>query len=89
VITLFILGYILANADFNITKKVIAGAAIFASGIIINEIFLMTQGVAALDYTNIPFINELLLVAALIMFAGLLLLLLSLKEKSKADFNHK
>jgi hypothetical protein len=83
VITLFLLGYILSSSAFVINKKLAGGAGIFACGIIINEIFLMTQGVAALNYTNIPFINELLLIAAIIMFSGLLLLIISLKEKKQ------
>jgi len=88
VITLFLVGYILANYIVTINKYTLAGAIIFTCGIIINEIFLMTQGVAALYYTNIPFINEALLVAALIMFTGLLLLLISQKKNSKPDLNH-
>ncbi|MGG9960020.1 hypothetical protein [Ferruginibacter sp. SUN106] len=88
-ITLFLLGYMLAYNVITINKKTITGAIIFTSGIIINEIFLMTQGVAALTYTNIPFINEALLAAALIMFTGLLLLLVSQNKKRKSDLNHK
>ncbi len=79
VITLFLIGYMFASISIN--KKAIAGAGLFAGGIIINEVFLMTQGVAALTYTNIPFINEALLVAAAIMFAGLALLNISQKNK--------
>ncbi|GAB2829751.1 hypothetical protein [Ferruginibacter profundus] len=89
VITLFLIGYMLAYNAITINKKTIAGVIIFTSGIIVNEIFLMTQGVAALTYTNIPFINEALLIAALIMFTGLLLLLVSQNKKYKSDFNHK
>lgn len=80
VITLFLLGYMFAGGLIIINKKAIAGAGIFAGGIIINEIFLMTQGVAGLDYTNVPFINEALFIAAIIMFSGLLLLNLSQKK---------
>ena len=54
---------------------------LIAAGIIINEVFLMTQGVGALDYINIPYINTALLVAAVIMFAGLLLLNISQQNK--------
>ncbi len=88
VITLFLLGYILSSTAFVINKKLAIGAGIFACGIIINEIFLMMQGVAALNYNNIPFINELLLAASIIMFSGLLFLFINLKEKNKANFNH-
>jgi len=74
IITLFIIGYMFTENLIVINKKSIVGASIFSGGIIINEIFLMAQGVAALDYTNIPFINELLLTAAVIMFIGIALL---------------
>jgi hypothetical protein len=82
VITLFLLGYMFASNSISSNKKAIAGTGVFAGGIIINEIFLMTQGVAALTYTNIPFINEALLAAAVIMFTGLLLLNISQKKYS-------
>ncbi len=81
VITLFLLGFMFAAAIISINKKAITGAGIFASGIIINELFLMTQGVAALDYINIPYINEALLFAAVIMFMGLLVLNISQQNK--------
>jgi hypothetical protein len=88
IITLFILGYIFASKAIITNKNSIAGAGIFAAGIIINEVFLMTQGVAALDYTNIPFINEALLCAAIVMFTGLLILVANQKIKKENDFNH-
>jgi hypothetical protein len=81
VITLFIVGYMFATNNLLINKNAVAGAAIFTTGIIINEFFLMVQGVAALVYTNIPFINQALLITAGIMFTGLLMLLLSQKNK--------
>ncbi len=87
IITLFILGYMFASKAIVNSKNSIAGAGIFAAGIIINEVFLMTQGVAALDYTNIPFINEALLIAAIIMFAGLLILVAAQKIKKENKFN--
>ena len=88
VITLFLIGYILAGDALDITRYTVVGIFIFTSGIIINEIFLMTQGVAALGYNSVPYINEVLLVAALIMFSGLLLLVISQKKKYKSDLNH-
>lgn len=81
VITLFLIGFMFAANFIAVNKKAIAGAGIFAAGIIINEIFLMAQGVAALDYINIPYINMALLVAAIVMFAGLLLLNISQQNK--------
>jgi hypothetical protein len=81
VITLFLIGFMFAANFITINKKARAGAGIFAAGIIINEIFLMTQGVAALDYINISYINTALLVAAIVMFAGLLILNISQQNK--------
>jgi hypothetical protein len=72
VITIFILGYIISMNFIAARKYFLRGIWIFISGIIINEILLMTQGVAGLSYIIIPCINESLLVAALIMFSGIL-----------------
>jgi hypothetical protein len=80
VITMFILGYITAFNLLVINKNARSGIAVFVTGIIINECLLMTQGVAALSYTGIPYINELLLAAAIIMCGGMLLFIASVKE---------
>ena len=74
VITLFIIGYIFSSQLIYISKRMITGAVIFSSGIIVNELLLMAQGAAALGDTNIPFIQESLLLAALVMLSGLLIL---------------
>lgn len=80
IITLFIIGYMFAGKSIITNKKAVAGAGIFTGGIIMNEIFLMAQGVAALNYTNIPFINQALLITAGIMFTGLFILVFSQKK---------
>jgi hypothetical protein len=80
VITLFIIGYMFADNELLLNKNAITGAGIFTTGIIINEFFLMVQGVAALDYINIPFINQALLITAGIMFTGLFMLVKSQKK---------
>lgn len=77
VTSIFILGYIISFKLININKMLISGTFVFVSGIIINELLLMVQGVAALTYTGIPFINEMLLFAAFILFAGILIMLIS------------
>jgi hypothetical protein len=82
VITLFIIGYMFADNGLLLTKNAAIGTAIFATGIIINEFFLMVQGVTALDYTNIPFINQALLITAGIMFTGLFMLVKSQKKNT-------
>jgi len=71
VITIFILGYITSMKMLRVRKHYITGVWIFVTGIIINEILLMLQGVTGLQYVILPFNNEALLVAAIIMFSGI------------------
>ena len=74
VITLFLLGCMFSENYFYASKKAVTGMFIFAGAVILNEILLMVQGVAAITYTAIPFINEMLLFTALLLFTGALLI---------------
>ncbi len=74
VTSIFIFGYIVSFELIPVTKKLIRGIFIFVAGVIINELLLMAQGVAALTYTSIPYINILLLIAAVILFSGIFLM---------------
>ncbi|HQT23682.1 MAG: hypothetical protein B7X86_05605 [Sphingobacteriales bacterium 17-39-43] len=77
VTSIFLLGYIVSFELIRINKLLIKGIFIFVAGVIINELLLMIQGVAALSYTAIPYINEMLLAAAVILFSGILIMLIS------------
>ena len=77
VITLFLLGFMMAEKNIVMSKRCVTGIKVFTGGVIINEVFLMIQGVAAMTYTPIPYINELLLAAAIIIFTGIVLLNIS------------
>ena len=74
VITLFILSYSIAFKIIPVNKRTRGGIIVFTGGIIANEILLMVQGIADLNYESVPFINEMLLAAALILFAGILII---------------
>jgi len=74
VITLFLLGHMFAEKYFIETKPAITGVFVFSGAVIVNELLLMVQGVAAITYTAIPYINELLLGAATLLFTGALLM---------------
>lgn len=80
VTSIFIIGYIISFKLILITKKLIIGIFVFVAGIIINELLLMVQGVAALTYTGVPYINMMLLLAAAILFTGNLIIFLSRME---------
>jgi len=81
IITLFILGYFIAEENISFSRLTFWGAGIFTAGIIINEILLMIQGVKAMNYENIPYITEALFATALVMFSGILLVNCSVRKK--------
>ncbi|MEP7255437.1 MAG: hypothetical protein ABI666_06650 [Ferruginibacter sp.] len=77
VISLFLLSYFFAGEYIQANKKTSFAVFLFASGVILNEILLMIQGVSAISYTSVPFINELLFGTAIILFSGALLLFIT------------
>jgi hypothetical protein len=83
VTSIFIIGYIISLKLIVINKLLIAGTIVFIAGIIINELLLMVQGVAAMSYTAIPYINEMLLGAAIILLSGTSVIIISRKKTTK------
>lgn len=71
VISLFLLFYIYANPIFHINKSIKFGVILFSIGVLLNEIILAVQGVAAFSYTGIPFVNEMLFGAAIVLVTGI------------------
>lgn len=82
VITLFIIGYIIAEKFIFLNKLVNCGIVVFTIGVLLNECFLMLQGVTALSYTIVPYINEGLIFTAAVLFTGLLLLNLGINKQT-------
>ncbi|HSN62320.1 MAG TPA: hypothetical protein VLR49_15385, partial [Ferruginibacter sp.] len=80
VITLFLLGYLVSSQIIKTDQKTFLGIGIFVGGIFLNELLLMIQGVAAISSIMIPYLNEFLLLAAGVLFTGLLVVNLSLKK---------
>jgi hypothetical protein len=84
VTSIFILGYI-ASLNMVYWSSIFRwGIIIFVSGIIINELLLMVQGVAALTYAPVEGINILLLVAAVILCTGISVMFASQLKSAKA-----
>lgn len=88
VITIFILAYAVTYKLISINKTSITGIWIFVTGILINELFLMIQGVSDLLNEGVPYIGQYLLAAAVILFAGMLITVSGQKFR-KADLDHK
>lgn len=77
VTSIFIVGYIVSLYLIPVTKKLMTGIFIFVAGIIINELLLMVQGIAALNYNSILHINVQLLMAAIILLFGISILFIN------------
>ena len=77
VTSIFIIGYIISFNLVLVSPKLIYGTFIFVAGIIINELLLMVQGVTALMYNVIPYIQIWLLVAAGILLGGISLMFIA------------
>ena len=71
IISLFLLFYMYANEKINCNTKTKLGVIIFSVGVLINELILAVQGIASFSYTLIPYVNELLLGAALVLVFGI------------------
>lgn len=74
VLSLFLIGNSIAAEVVHLCSLQRKGLIIFVTGIIINELLLMLQGVGGMLYINIESISYLLLAAAIIMFTGLTLI---------------
>lgn len=70
IISSFLLVYIYSNNIISNNKKITIALAIFIFGIFLNEILLAIQGIASFSYTLIPYVNELLFTAALVLSIG-------------------
>jgi len=77
VTSIFIIGYIVSFKLVSVTRMFITGTSIFVVGVIINELLLMVQGVSGLTYNIVPYINIMLLVAAVILFCGIAMMFIS------------
>lgn len=84
-VSMFMIGYLLQNRLVYLpTKLAFGGLWLFVSAMFLNELMLMSQGIAAIFYKPFPYSNELLLLAACGMFSGLLLFYLEQTSKYAA-----
>ncbi len=80
VTSLFIIGYALSFNLIPITPQLKTGIQIFVAGIILNELLLMLQGIFDFSYNAIPYINELLFTAAIVLFLGAIVIVASMRK---------
>lgn len=84
VVSLFLLGFMITEklilAD---NAAAVTAVKVFSGAVILNELLLMIQGIAAMTYTPVPFIDSLLLMAAIALLAGIFLFNLSQQRTTK------
>ncbi|OQA04013.1 MAG: hypothetical protein BWY67_02343 [Bacteroidetes bacterium ADurb.Bin397] len=75
-ISVFLLWFIYTNNLIQNNKLVLKGIIIFISGIFLNEMVLLIQGLASFSYTMIPYADVSLIFISSLMFSGLVLILI-------------
>lgn len=70
IITLFIIGYSVCTKIINPSRTFGIATTVLVIGIILNELALMVQGVTAIRYIMVPYINETLMVITSVMLVG-------------------
>ncbi len=81
-ITMFLFTWLIGKNIWAERKKVAnQGFVIFFIGFLLTEFTLMAQGLGYIGWTNIPYTNQMLLWAAVLLFAGLVLLNISAQTK--------
>lgn len=71
IFSLFLLFYIYSQRFFEVTNAVKFGLTVFLIGVLLNEFLLGIQGLAAINYILIPYINEMLFATALVLLLGI------------------
>lgn len=89
IISLFLLVYCYASGMLTMTQPVKTGLGIFSLGVVFNEVILALQGAASLDYIPIPFVNEMLFGAAIILVSGIGIIVLGTFKKVAPDMTER
>lgn len=85
VISMFILGYALGWIFTKLTNLARRGVVLFVVGIILNETALMIQGIFAIDYNMVPYINEVLFAITVIMLLGVLIFNIGIHQRKELE----
>lgn len=85
VISLFIFGYTLGWVFTKISTLARRGMILFVLGIILNETALMIQGLFAIGYHMVPYINGIIFAITVLMFLGILLFNIGIHQKKELE----
>jgi hypothetical protein len=82
IISVFLLTFLYGSGILKQTRATRVALIVFVTGVILNEVVLATQGIAAFSYTIIPGVNQFLFGIALILLSGAGMLAASQFRKS-------
>ena len=82
IITIFLLGYLFYMNYLRAVKLTCLGIILFVIVIILNELMLMLQGLAAMGYYRVPYINEILFGITVLMLLGTTIINIGANKKS-------
>jgi hypothetical protein len=82
--SLFIIGYFFRSGIFQTTKMAKIASTAFFIGVLLNELFLGIQSIALFTYIPLPYINEMLFSAALLLLGSAVSLALSQTNRNAA-----
>lgn len=83
VISLFIIAYVLGWVFTKISNLARRGMMLFVVGIILSETALMIQGLFAIGYHMVPYINEIIFAITILIFLGILLFNIGIHQKEE------
>lgn len=85
IISFFIIGYIdqlLNEVNRHISR---VGAFLFVTGVLVQEIVLMFQGLEVIEFEPLPYANKILFFAAVVIGAGLIWILATLNRENRVS----
>ena len=85
--SMFLLMYTFSQNYMRQNKTLHTGLIIFTIGVVANELVLAVQGVSSFSYQLIPYANEMLLAAALLLFTSIAIINISQYLKDKRVIN--
>ncbi|MBX9783593.1 MAG: hypothetical protein K2X48_09900 [Chitinophagaceae bacterium] len=71
-VSVFLMGYLFQEGFLTLHRATKKAAWLFLTGVLLNELVLMMQGIAAISYSTIPYSNYLLLLTAAMILMSLL-----------------
>ena len=85
IISFFIIGYI--NQVLNEKNRQVSkiGVSLFVTGVLVQEITLMLQGMEAINFEPVPYANMILFYSAIAMGAGLIWIALTVHKEKKIE----